>query len=53
MTFNVGKMHGKAKGTKSWRLVARLKPGRNVVYVTATGPDGASRPARVVIVRRS
>lgn len=53
VTFNVGKMHGKAKGTKSWRLVARLKPGRNVVYVTATGPDGASRPARVVIVRRS
>jgi len=52
VTFNVGKMHGRARGTKSWRLVARLKPGRNVVYVTASGPAGSSRPARVVIIRR-
>jgi hypothetical protein len=53
VTFNVGKIHGKAKGTRKWRLVARLKPGRNVVYVTAIGANGASRPARVVIIRRS
>ena len=42
---------GKAKGTKPWVLPYRPKPGRNLVRVTAAGPGGTSKSARVVIVQ--
>lgn len=42
---------GRAKGTASWRFTYRPKPGRNVLRVTAKGPGGSSRPARLLIVR--
>jgi uncharacterized delta-60 repeat protein len=52
VTCKLGKRTRGAKGTSAWKFVARLKPGRNVLVVTAHGPGGDSAPVRVVVVRR-
>lgn len=41
-----------ASGTSSWRFVGRLKPGRNMVSVIASGPFGSSAPAQLIVRRR-
>lgn len=45
-----GKKH-EAKGTESWRFVAPLAPGRNVISISAVGPGGRSKKARVIVIR--
>jgi len=39
-----------ASGT--WRITARLKPGRNLVTVIVHGPGGDSKPVRITVIRK-
>jgi len=41
-----------AAGTSSWRFRGKLRPGRNVITVTAYGPFGHSEPKKVIVRRR-
>jgi probable HAF family extracellular repeat protein len=41
-----------AAGTSSWRFRGKLRPGRNIITVTAYGPFGHSAPKKVIVRRR-
>jgi hypothetical protein len=41
-----------AQGTSRWKLVAVLKPGVNIISVTARGPGGKSDTATIAVFRR-
>lgn len=48
-----GRKTFKARGTTNWNYAARLKPGKNVLKVTAVGTNGkVSKPAKVKITRK-
>lgn len=49
--YRAGSTKRRASGTNSWRFTANLKPGRNVITVTARGPGGNSKPIRVTVIR--
>jgi hypothetical protein len=51
VNWQIGNRHGKAAGKASWHFTAKLKIGRNVIKVTAVGPGGDSKPAKVTIIR--
>jgi hypothetical protein len=52
VTYKINKRTRVAKGTSAWKFVARLKPGRTVVTITAHGPGGDSAPVKVVVIRK-
>jgi len=48
-----GRKTFKARGTTNWNYAARLKPGKNVLKVTAVGTNGkVSTPVKVKITRK-
>lgn len=51
VTGQLGKKTLAASGDTSWTLAVPLKPGKNIVLVTAHGPGGDSAPVKVVIQR--
>jgi sugar lactone lactonase YvrE len=52
VTYKLGRKSGSASGTTGWKITAHLKPGKNVLTVTAHGPGGDSAPAKVVVIRK-
>jgi len=53
VAVKIGKKTVTAVGTTSWSYKARLRPGRNVIFVTATDSDGGVSPAaRVIVIRK-
>ncbi len=52
VTYKVGTKAGKAAGTTNWRFTAKLKPGKNVISVVATGPGGNSASKKITITRK-
>jgi len=47
--------HGPYKnviGTSGWHFIASLGLGKNIVSVIAIGPNGSSKPAKIVVWRR-
>lgn len=52
VTCKLGKRTRIAKGTSAWKFLPRLKPGRNVLTVTAHGPGGDSAPVKVIVIRK-
>jgi hypothetical protein len=51
VSYKIGKKTRAAKGATKWSFIARLKPGRNVIFITATGPGGDSAAKRLVVRR--
>jgi hypothetical protein len=51
VSYRIGKKTRIAKGTSRWSFTSRLKPGRTVIFVTATGPGGNSSAKRLVVRR--
>ncbi len=52
VTYRIGKKSGVATGTAGWKFLAKLKPGRNKITVTAHGPGGDSAPVNVAVTRK-
>jgi len=41
-----------ARGTANWSFIAVLKPGKNLITVTAQGAAGNSAPAKITVTRK-
>jgi len=52
ITAQLGRKVFTASGSTSWQLTIKLKPGRNILVVTAHGPGGDSASVKVTIIRR-
>lgn len=49
--YKLGRKSRSASGTTKWKISVRLKPGRNVITITAMSPDGNTKPRRITITR--
>jgi cellulose 1,4-beta-cellobiosidase len=52
VTWRIGRKTSTAKGSNVWRASIPLKPGRNVITITAVGLDGMISTKRIVVIRR-
>jgi probable HAF family extracellular repeat protein len=52
VSYRVGKGPVKtARGVQSWKIKVKLKPGKNLVTITASGYGGSSAPVKITIRR--